>query len=57
MKLIRFGNEGQEKPGIIINDQRYDVSGFILDYNETFFETDGLAKLKYIVNQHLKTCH
>jgi len=52
MKLIRFGHEGQEKPGIIINDQRYDVSGFITDYNEAFFETDGLSKLKSIVNEH-----
>ena len=52
MKLIRFGNEGQEKPGIIINDKRYDVSGFIPDYNETFFETGGLEKLKSIVDEH-----
>lgn len=52
MKLIRFGQPGQEKPGVLINDKRYDVSGFIPDYNETFFETDGLAKLKNIVNEH-----
>jgi len=52
MKLIRFGHAGQEKPGIIIDDKRYDVSGFIPDYNETFFETDGLAKLAAIVAEH-----
>lgn len=52
MKLIRFGNEGQEKPGVIINEKRYDVSGFIPDYNETFFETNGLEKLKAIVDEH-----
>ncbi len=52
MKLIRFGHAGQEKPGVIINDKRYDVSGFIPDYNETFFETDGLAKLAAIVDEH-----
>lgn len=52
MKLIRFGHPGQEKPGVLINDKRYDVSGFIPDYNETFFETDGLEKLKSILEEH-----
>lgn len=52
MKLIRFGHSGQEKPGVIIENKRYDVSGFIPDYNETFFETDGLTKLRAIVEEH-----
>lgn len=52
MKLIRFGHQGQEKPGVIIENKRYDVSGFIPDYNETFFETDGLTKLQAIVEEH-----
>lgn len=46
MKLIRFGVEGQEKPGVIINDKRYDVSGIVSDYNESFFENNGLETLK-----------
>jgi 2-keto-4-pentenoate hydratase/2-oxohepta-3-ene-1,7-dioic acid hydratase in catechol pathway len=45
MKLIRFGANGQEKPGLIINDKRYDVSAFGEDYTEQFFETDGVARL------------
>lgn len=52
MKLIRFGHPGQEKPGVLIDDKRYDVSGFIPDYNETFFETDGLTTLKELINEH-----
>jgi len=52
MKLIRFGHPGQEKPGVLIDDKRYDVSGFIPDFNETFFETDGLTKLKELVEEH-----
>jgi 2,4-diketo-3-deoxy-L-fuconate hydrolase len=52
MKLIRFGQAGQEKPGVLIDNRRYDVSGFISDYNETFFEMDGLDKLKAIVDEH-----
>lgn len=46
MKLIRFGEAGQEKPGILINDKRIDVSSIVTDYNEAFFENDGLAKLE-----------
>ncbi len=52
MKLIRFGQPGQERPGVLINDKRYDVSGFIPDFNESFFETDGLEKLKAVVEEH-----
>jgi 2,4-diketo-3-deoxy-L-fuconate hydrolase len=52
MKLIRFGQPGQEKPGVLIDNKRYDVSGFIPDYNETFFEMDGLGKLRAILNEH-----
>jgi 2,4-diketo-3-deoxy-L-fuconate hydrolase len=45
MKLIRFGEAGKEKIGVIINDKRYDTSAFGEDYNEQFFETDGLNRL------------
>lgn len=46
MKLIRFGEVGSEKPGILIGEKRYDVSSIVTDYNEAFFENDGLEKLK-----------
>ncbi|MBP8886710.1 MAG: fumarylacetoacetate hydrolase family protein [Flavobacterium sp.] len=46
MKLIRFGTAGKEKPGVIINEKRYDVSSIVSDYNESFFENDGLETLK-----------
>jgi 2-keto-4-pentenoate hydratase/2-oxohepta-3-ene-1,7-dioic acid hydratase in catechol pathway len=45
MKLIRYGQPGQEKPGVIINDQHYDVSAFGEDYNEAFFASDGIQRL------------
>lgn len=49
MKLIRFGQINKEKTGIIINDEYYDTSSFGEDYNEHFFESDGLGRLqKYI---------
>lgn len=46
MKLIRFGETGKEKPGIIIGEKRYDTSSIVTDYNEPFFENGGLEKLK-----------
>lgn len=46
MKLIRFGKQGNEKPGIYTNGKRYDVSGIVDDYNEVFFQSGGLKKLE-----------
>ena len=46
MKLIRFGQDGHEKPGIIINDIWYDVSGIVTDYNEAFFANNDIKKLQ-----------
>jgi len=51
MKLIRFGEAGKEKPGVIINDAWFDVSEYIFDYDEKFFENDGLALLKTIISE------
>ncbi len=48
MKLIRFGEAGKEKPGLIINDKRYDVSSFIKDYDEDFFGGEGITQLEKI---------
>ena len=49
MKLIRFGEAGQEKPGVIINEEYFDVSGLVADYNEEFFAGDGIDQLKEAV--------
>ncbi|WP_316795546.1 fumarylacetoacetate hydrolase family protein [Pedobacter agri] len=46
MKLIRFGEPGFEKPGVIINEKYFDASSLVEDYNEAFFGGDGLEKLK-----------
>lgn len=45
MKLIRFGEPGQEKPGVELDGVRYDVSSLVADYNEDFFAADALDKL------------
>jgi 2-keto-4-pentenoate hydratase/2-oxohepta-3-ene-1,7-dioic acid hydratase in catechol pathway len=49
MKLIRFGKEGQEKPGVHLNGINYDVSAYIKDYDESFFTHQGLEKLAEVV--------
>ncbi len=50
MKLIRFGLPGQEKTGVIIEDKWFDTSAFGEDYNEAFFENQGLERLKAFVD-------
>jgi 2,4-diketo-3-deoxy-L-fuconate hydrolase len=46
MRLIRFGQRGQEKPGLLLKDgSRIDASAFGSDYDEAFFGGGGLAKL------------
>jgi len=52
MKLIRYGQPGHEKPGIILHDQPYDVSAFGEDYNEAFFANNGLQRLAEFVQAH-----
>ena len=46
MKLIRYGSFGAEKPGVLIDGKRYDTSAFLNDYNEEFFLSNGLERLK-----------
>jgi len=55
MKLIRFGKEGQEKPGVHINGVNYDVSSFVKDYDESFFAHEGLEKLAQVIAQEKLT--
>jgi 2,4-didehydro-3-deoxy-L-rhamnonate hydrolase len=52
MKLFRFGDPGREKPGVVIDEKLYDASAFGEDYNEAFFESDGLARLEKWLNQN-----
>jgi 2,4-didehydro-3-deoxy-L-rhamnonate hydrolase len=47
MKLIRFGELGKERPGLILPDgARVDASAFAPDYDEKFFGTDGIGRLE-----------
>ena len=49
MKIVRFGEIGNEKPGLINDkEQIVDISGIVKDITIDFITNDGLAKLKEI---------
>jgi len=52
MKLIRHGVINKEKTGIVLNDTYYDTSAFGEDYNEAFFESGGLERLRAFVEKN-----
>ena len=54
MLLIRHGAPEKETTGIVLDGKYYDTSGFGEDYNEKFFGSDGLGRLKaYIAGNKL----
>jgi 2,4-didehydro-3-deoxy-L-rhamnonate hydrolase len=57
MKLIRFGENGREKPGVILGDgHRIDVSGFGQDFDEAFFASDGIERLRQWLERETAHC-
>ncbi len=52
MKLIRFRENDLVKPGVIIYDAFYDASSFGEDYNEQFFESNGLSRFQKFVDEN-----
>jgi 2-keto-4-pentenoate hydratase/2-oxohepta-3-ene-1,7-dioic acid hydratase in catechol pathway len=56
MKLIKFGTQGSEKPGVLLsNGTSIDVSACTPDFNEAFFESDGLHRLSSWIENHAAT--
>jgi len=54
MRLIRFGEAGRERPGILAPDgTRRDCSAHFDDWNAAFFASDGLARLAALVRGQL----
>ena len=45
MKLIRFGQPGAEKPGIVVEGKRRDLSSRFRDWDPTLFADGGLENL------------
>jgi 2,4-didehydro-3-deoxy-L-rhamnonate hydrolase len=50
MKLFRYGNPGQEKPGVVWNNQHCSVADVVADYNEAFFDAGGIQSLTEWLN-------
>ncbi len=56
MKLFRHGKSGEEKPGAVVNGEHIDVSKFGEDYDEAFFEKDGINRLQKWLTSHFDQC-
>jgi 2,4-diketo-3-deoxy-L-fuconate hydrolase len=53
VKLIRFGDPGRERAGVLLDDgRRLDVSSIVGDYDEAFFANGGLADLVVWLREH-----
>ena len=46
MRLLRFGEPGNEKPGILKDGTILDLSAFGEDFSEQFLGSDGISRLK-----------
>lgn len=56
MKLIRFGDPGKERPGILLGeDTRLDVSSFGTDYDENFFSNGAFSRLQLWLRTHAES--
>jgi 2-keto-4-pentenoate hydratase/2-oxohepta-3-ene-1,7-dioic acid hydratase in catechol pathway len=56
MKLIRWGEAGKEKPGVLLKvGTRVDVSQFVPDYDERFFAEAGLDALRRWLDRNEST--
>ncbi len=53
MKLFRYIQNNATKPGIILDDNMYDVSGIVKDYDEEFFSNDGIQNLKTSIEKNI----
>jgi len=55
MKLFRFGEVGQEKPGLLYNNELLDLSSFGEDIDEQFLGSDGINRLnKWLLQNQSK---
>jgi len=56
VKLIRFGETGGERPGVLLDDgSRLDVSDFVSDYDEAFFTRGGMDALRGWLKTHFSS--
>ncbi|MCW3087709.1 MAG: hydrolase family protein, partial [Sediminibacterium sp.] len=57
MKLFRFGKPGDEKPAVLMPDGKsLDVTAFGEDYDERFFASSGIVRLRKWVEKNKAAC-
>jgi 2,4-diketo-3-deoxy-L-fuconate hydrolase len=56
MRLFRFGKPDDEKPGVLVDGSKLNVSAFDEDYDEEFFASDGIERLRVWLDKHGATC-
>jgi 2-keto-4-pentenoate hydratase/2-oxohepta-3-ene-1,7-dioic acid hydratase in catechol pathway len=49
MRLIRFGPQGGEKPGLLLDGKRRDLSAYFQDWTPMFFAESGLERLSALL--------
>jgi 2,4-didehydro-3-deoxy-L-rhamnonate hydrolase len=55
MKLFKFIQNGKAKCGVETNGTQYSVARFIKDYDEKFFENDGLSQINDLILRGVAT--
>jgi len=53
MKLIRFKGPDGIKTGVIIDEIKYDTSGFCTDYDDRFFKDNGIERLRNHIKMNI----
>jgi 2,4-didehydro-3-deoxy-L-rhamnonate hydrolase len=56
MRLFRLGQPHHERPAVSVGCEKLDVSEFGEDYNEAFFATDGIERLRKWTLEHGGAC-
>lgn len=51
MKLIRFGERGREKPAVLINQRRRDLSAEFRDWDSAFFASRGMEVVRDLLRK------
>ena len=55
MKLIRFGPDGNERPGLLVDDATFvDVGDLVYDFGETFFAQELIHQVSDAVTERVK---
>lgn len=55
MKFFRFGTINNERPGVLVDGKKYDISKLITDIDDKLLEGRSLPSLKSLIEENLST--